>query len=662
MAFVPYFNGGQTISSYTDGGGTQYELQVDPYTNYSRFVPIGRTPVSSPVSAPVAVAASTGTNPTETSYALYGHTVPLSVFGVGRIGGEIIAGPWVENGRASFIISFGMPADPSGTRTLREIAFDSEVVWDSTNGFRTEAFTYRFYGGSLTQAADALETAHFGSDAVAYRPQMLIAFENLPLANTKFGKIPFVAAVIADASGDDVNLGEAFERLAYSPWVGWTSSQFETSGITDGLISGGLIIAQDTEFLSLIQQFARFYPRWDVLQTDKLRIVDRGATVTADIVLDKTRLMDQIVVSRQGRDRVRQNLELSTISPDADYTIVPSVARLPSEPVAVTTSVGKDTAYLPAIMEASTRTAIVTFAKYHEEAARKTISGTAMAYGLEIEPGALVNIRDLGDDFNNETFRVLETLHGANCVVEFTAEAILKCEIPDPNWDSVVLLMGFEGADGSKGAPGLTDESSHQHGTASSPNDSAIDTSQYKFGSSSLLASGFSPQVVFDASDDWRLSAANSDQFTVECWVRLAAYGDSLSCIVGSSTISELWDFSIRSTGEFRFAFYNSANVGISVNSVGAAIALDTWYHLAVDKDASGKIRVYKDGVMLGSDTPSDSSILLDRTATLEIGALGLFGAYGFDGWIDELRITKGVARYASDGGFTVPTSAFPRP
>ncbi len=30
-------------------------------------------------------------------------------------------------------------------------------------------------------------------------------------------------------------------------------------------------------------------------------------------------------------------------------------------------------------------------------------------------------------------------------------------------------------------------------------------------------------------------------------------------------------------------------------------------------------------------------------------------------GWLDELRITKGVARYASDGGFTVPTAAFPR-
>lgn len=664
-SYTPYF--GSTLGAVSDNiNGVDYSLvyggpgYASDYLHYVRTSSL--QPVSASIPPPAAVAASTGTNPTETAYALYGHPVPLSVFGVGRIGGEIIAGPWVANGMASFIISFGVPADPSGTRTLREIAFDSEVVWDSTNGFSTETFTYRFYGGTLTQAADSLETSHFGGDAIAYRPQMLLAFENLPLSATKFGKIPYVAAVIADATGDDVNLGEAFERLAYSPWVGWTSDQFETSGITDGLVSGGIIIAQDAEFLATIQQFGRFYPRWDILQTDKLRIIDRGATVTADILLDKSRLMDAVTIARQGPDTVKKDLELSTIDPDADYTIVPSVAQRPRDPVAVTTSVGKETAYLPAIMNSQTRMAIVTFTKYHEEVGRKIINATAMAYGLEIEPGALVEIHNLDDTFRRETFRVLETLHGANCVVEFTAQAILKCQIPDPYWDSVVLLMGFEGANGSKSVPGLTDESSHLHGTADSTNSSAIDTSQYKFGSSSLLITGFSPAVIFEPHSDWRLSTSNSDQFTIECWVRLPTAIGELACIVGSSDISEIWDFSILPGGEFRFAFYNSASVGIAVNSTGASITTDTWYHLAVDKDASGKIRVYKDGVMLGSDTPADSSILFDSGASLDIGALGLFGSLPFSGWVDELRITKGVARYASDGGFSAPTSAFPRP
>jgi hypothetical protein len=406
-------------------------IGLDPRYVYSTFsYNINPQPVApSPIPAPAAVATSTGVNPVETSYSLYGHPIPLSVFGVGRIGGEIIAGPWIENGLASFIISFGVPADPTGTRDLREIAFDSEVVWNSTDGFLTEDFTYRFYGGTYTQSADTLETDHFGSDAVAYRPQILIAFSNLPLAGTKFGKIPYVSAVIGDASGDDVNLGEAFERLAYSPWVGYTSAEFETVDITDGLVNGGLIFAEPTEFLQAIQQFGRFYRSWDILQTDKLRISDRGSTVTADITLDKSRLMGSVVFTRQEPNSVPSILELTTIDPDADYTLVPSKAQRPRAPVAVTTSIKTESAYLPAIMDSSTRTALVTYAKYQEEQARKKINFTAMTYGLEIEPGALVALTGLGDDFQDETFRVIETLHGANYSVEVVAEAILKCTV-----------------------------------------------------------------------------------------------------------------------------------------------------------------------------------------------------------------------------------------
>ena len=302
--------------------------------------------------AAAATSTSTGVSATETSYALYGHVVPLSVFGVGRIGGDIIAGPWLANGNASFCISFGVPADPNGTRTLREIAFDSEVVWTVADGFSAEGFTFRFYPGTLTQAADPLEIANFGGDAVAYRPQILIWFENLPLANTKFQKIPYVAALIADGSGDDVNLGEAFTRLALSPWVGYTSAQFETVGITDALVGGGLIIAQQADFLSTIQQFGRFYSSWDILQTDKLRIVDRGAAVEPDIMLDKTKVMsDQILLSRAAQDSVPRVLELSTIDPEADYTIVPSTAQRPLVPVNVSTSVATEQVFLPMIMD-----------------------------------------------------------------------------------------------------------------------------------------------------------------------------------------------------------------------------------------------------------------------------------------------------------------------
>ncbi len=390
-------------------------------------------PVAAAAVAPVVTVAPPppAINPLETTYAIFGHNIPLYVFGKGRIGGELISGPWHDGDTVSGGISFGVPADPSGTRTLLEIAFDSEVVWTLADGFTTEAFTFRWYDGTLTQSADPLETAHFGAEANAYRPQTMLFVENLPLANTKFRKFPYIACKFSDSSGDDVNLGEAFERLAYGPFCGLTSDQFETVGITDGLPDGGLIIVQPTEFLDLIQQFGRFYSQWDILQTDKLRVVDRSSVLTADIQLDRTTLTGSVSVVRQGQDTVKKDLELSTIDPDADYTIVPFKVQRPRDPVAVTTSVGTDGAYLPAIMNASTRAAIATLARYYEEQTRKTITGTAMAYGLQIEPGTLVTVHGLSDDFNDETFKIFETLRGINNTVEFSAKALLKCHFAD---------------------------------------------------------------------------------------------------------------------------------------------------------------------------------------------------------------------------------------
>ena len=61
---------------------------------------------------------------------------------------------------------------------------------------------------------------------------------------------------------------------------------------------------------------------------------------------------------------------------------------------------------------------------------------------------------------------------------------------------------------------------------------------------------------------------------------------------------------------------------------------------------------------MKGSGTPANSAMFNFNTP-LTIG--GRATTQYLNGWIDEVRITKGVARYASDSGYTVPTAAFPR-
>jgi concanavalin A-like lectin/glucanase superfamily protein/putative tail protein len=664
--------GGNILAQWGAGGkfapGSYIYRQADPADilagradpNNMAWYPVANQTVP-PATSPV-VSTSTGVNPTETNYSLYGHPVPLSVLGLARIGGEIIAGPWVENGNATFCISFGVPADPGGTRTLREIAFDSEVVWTAADGFSTEGFTYRYYPGTLTQAADPIEIAHYGTSAVAYRPQMLIWFENLPLQATKFKKIPYVAALIADSVGDMINMGEGFTRLALSPWVNYTSAQFETVGITDA--SGGMIFAADAEFLATIQQFGRFYQSWDILQTDKLRIVDRGAQVTADINLNRSRMSGQVMLSRAARDSVPRELELSTIDPDADYTIVPSKAVFPRVPVAVSSSVSSESVFLPTILDAHTRQSLVTYALYQQEVSRKRVAATAMLYGLELEPGDMVALLDLGDDFVDEVFKVVETTHGVNYAIELTLESILRCSLvaddsTDPDWVGVVLLLGFEDINGSTGAPGLTDESSRHHGTAAAVNGPAITTSQHKFGLASLGLLSSIAEIQFPDSADWRLSTSNSDQFTVEVWARFINFVAG-GLMVGQIAANLSWALQLSDTAG-RFEFRSSVD-GLTSNVIlgsgSTTLEPSVWHHIAVDKDASGKIRLYKNGVPVASVTPVDSSMALIHQA-LHIGCVS--GNNGMQGYLDEVRITKGVARYQTDASFTPPTAAFPR-
>ncbi len=222
----------------------------------------------------------------------------------------------------------------------------------------------------------------------------------------------------------------------------------------------------------------------------------------------------------------------------------------------------------------------------------------------------------------------------------------------DPNFSSVVLLCGFNGTDG---ATTSSDESSAAHALTFVGN-AQLDTAQFKFGASSLLLDGTGDRVTTPDSLDWQLGASNSDPWTVECFVRWNVLDANNRGIMGQNTTGG-WTLTGSSTiGELGFAAQNTG----TINTSGAAMTTGVWYHVAVDHDATGKIRLFVDGVMRGSATPANSAIAND-TNVLTIGAQNQSGSVDMNGWIDEIRITKGVSRYGSDTSFTPPTSAFPR-
>lgn len=379
--------------------------------------------------------------------ALYGKNMPLFVGGFARIGSSPapILGPYLNNGTASFIVSFGVPANPNEFRFIYAIYLDNEKVWTHPTGghhsgqgtFLAEPFEFEFRGGALTQTIDALETLHFPGEENAYRPQMILSIRNIPYARfvAKTGKpIPYVACDIGDQTDavdphDGITVGEAYERVAYSPWYGYTPDTFETEGITD--LTDGILIKDNADIIQLCQSLTSVKTNISLLQSDKLRLRDSGANVTPAIVFDRDTLIAKggVEIVRQDASEMPRELELLTVDPDQDYTIVPSLSKRPRDPVAVSAAVGKRTITLPLIMDAEVRQAAVTLAHYATEQARKKVTFSTTIAGYEVEPGDLVALNSIADGIDNEVYKVIETSHNGDFTVTITAEAILRCGV-----------------------------------------------------------------------------------------------------------------------------------------------------------------------------------------------------------------------------------------
>lgn len=216
----------------------------------------------------------------------------------------------------------------------------------------------------------------------------------------------------------------------------------------------------------------------------------------------------------------------------------------------------------------------------------------------------------------------------------------------DPHWSNVMVLVGADGTDGAaavnEAGSGIT---LARLGTPQN------DTAQAMFGAGSWL---------FDGSDVVTVTTASAmgfpGQFTVESFVRFNAISPTIASTIffkGGSTFSYDWALYYFPGNGLRFRM----NTGSSSIDAPWSPSTGVWYHVAADRDASNVLRVYINGVMGNKATVSGT---LGTSSTAGIGAANN-PAWYLNGHLDEVRITKGVARYASDAGFTVPTAAFPR-
>ena len=219
----------------------------------------------------------------------------------------------------------------------------------------------------------------------------------------------------------------------------------------------------------------------------------------------------------------------------------------------------------------------------------------------------------------------------------------------------VVFLCSWETA---------TDNSLSAH-TITLLDAAAISSAQQKFGANSLALDGAADRARCALSTDFLFG---SGEFTTETFARRTTLADS-------GTLLGVWDdtpgtpqqsWRIRFLDDaIRFQYSIDGNIVQSpIIASGVAFGVSTWHHIAVDRDSANKLRLYFDGTMIGSATVS--ATFFASNVGLSIGGTWDGTSSGaddcFQGQVDETRVTKGRAQYASDSGLTVPTSPHPKP
>lgn len=90
--------------------------------------------------------------------------------------------------------------------------------------------------------------------------------------------------------------------------------------------------------------------------------------------------------------------------------------------------------------------------------------------------------------------------------------------------------------------------------------------------------------------------------------------------------------------------------------SLSGAILETAWHHIAVTRE-SGTLRCYVDGSKTHEST---NNFICSATTSLFVGGLTGDTRINLNGYVDELRITKGVARYTANS-IIIPTEPFPK-
>ena len=171
-----------------------------------------------------------------------------------------------------------------------------------------------------------------------------------------------------------------------------------------------------------------------------------------------------------------------------------------------------------------------------------------------------------------------------------------------------------------------------------------------KFGTASLELDGTNDSISVPSTGDFGFGT--DQDFTIEFFVNSNQSGLSSATLIDfrdNGTDAEGISLAFRAAGEIDMRVGTTT----AITGSGAGIATATWYHVALAREGTNT-RLFVDGTQRGIKTSDTTDYGASKGVVIGADFDGTSNSLA--GYIDELRIEKGVAKYTA--AFTAPTAA----
>jgi hypothetical protein len=244
-----------------------------------------------------------------------------------------------------------------------------------------------------------------------------------------------------------------------------------------------------------------------------------------------------------------------------------------------------------------------------------------------------------------------------------TEAQIDSMDTDSANWEGngnyTKLLLHANGANAST----TFTDNSFPSKTITAGGSAVVSTTQSNFGGSSAYFNGVGAYLYASDSDDFSFGTGN---FTLDFWVRFADLTNSETFMGQYADASNSWVIKKDTNANgnklslyFRSGGSDKADYVMTNSWSGAAI--DTWYHLAFVRSGTN-VYIFINGTIqaLTANTAISTNDLGNVASNLNVGVLTPAMGNWLNGYLDEVRVSKGVARWTS--AFTAPTAEYINP